>query len=773
MVDYIYSFINYLTYYPNWLQRSIVSAVILGAFYLVKSRLIRAILLVLSFVWLKYIDIFLRYLSNIATDSLAETISPNYTELVVYVKELFKFIIINPRRTMLALEFFAVASLYAIIVSYALKYIISITSGSKDDKSRRFILCIIVYICVIGLISFVPQAWGLAHLRKQANEEVAGIKNNFTSEKILADKIIPHQTPIKLVVYIGESTSSQNMGVYGYYRDTTPNISNLNKNNSLMLGQNYLATHTHTSQSLLEALSVPYDKKNNEDKIKTIFQKKRTSIVDILKASGIKTELVSNQGKTGTYNYVSFFIFGSVDKEKYGGKCHKLLGNLAKYCDLPLDGDLLLTQLEKYLSKKEEQSSVIFLHSYAGHFPYYENNVPNFSNIYKELFSNLEDDALSKYISRKSVNDYDSVIKYIDSNIARAINLIKKLDTPAVLLYFSDHGDDIYQSSRHDSSRFVHSMIRIPLILFINNAAQSILGENKYKLKKYLSSKEIKTLRDVPIIMKAVLSSKTIAMPKGKLEPILVRKLKNGFSAISIEDSDFTQNKQYKDVTDYETKNFVLAQTRDNPVCLHSSNTIQKVLTGSLSSGCIEIDIEIDNNKIWVNHPPSPRNGLTITEVAEAASNYNSHLWLDAKNLKTQNQCSTLIRKIVPIRNVFNRVLLEFPPTANMNTLHKCIDSLKNHAIESSYHIPSEELVLCAESAKNKQACQIIKQKIDAALSNGVGGLSFNYSGKNALQRINLSENVKLHAREISHAEALSPNSNYDLIIPLDDTPRE
>jgi glucan phosphoethanolaminetransferase (alkaline phosphatase superfamily) len=86
--------------------------------------------------------------------------------------------------------------------------------------------------------------------------------------------------PLNVILYIGESTSSLNMGIYGYPRQTTPELSRFQaENDNLLVFHNVFSTHVHTAPSLLEALSVGIDFSEDFFPIK---YRKRVSLIDLL-----------------------------------------------------------------------------------------------------------------------------------------------------------------------------------------------------------------------------------------------------------------------------------------------------------------------------------------------------------------------------------------------------------------------------------------------------------------------------------------------------------
>ena len=83
------------------------------------------------------------------------------------------------------------------------------------------------------------------------------------------------------IIYIG-STSSLNFSSYGYFRETTPNLKLLEKLNLFKF--DVLSTHTHTGPSLLEAFSLELvdEKSLEENNLKTIYETKSLSLIEIL-----------------------------------------------------------------------------------------------------------------------------------------------------------------------------------------------------------------------------------------------------------------------------------------------------------------------------------------------------------------------------------------------------------------------------------------------------------------------------------------------------------
>ena len=87
---------------------------------------------------------------------------------------------------------------------------------------------------------------------------------------------------MNLIVHIGESTSSMNWSLYGYFRDTNPRLMSLDEN-ELMIFRNIFSTHTHTTPSLLDTFAFDLKKNNVDYANQTAYETPKINIFEILK----------------------------------------------------------------------------------------------------------------------------------------------------------------------------------------------------------------------------------------------------------------------------------------------------------------------------------------------------------------------------------------------------------------------------------------------------------------------------------------------------------
>ena len=166
-----------------------------------------------------------------------------------------------------------------------------------------------------------------------------------------------------------------------------------------------------------------------------------------------------------------------------------------------------------------------------------------------------------------------------------------------MLIYFSDHGESVYTNSTHDSSHFMHEMIRIPFLLYFNDAAKMIYPEIFAKYKSLAAKKEIATLAQLPDTIFDILGIRIDAKDKNKIintkvigkkityPPIVVRDLIKEVNFINLNQESLIHGSGYKkniiDNTDIATKIFVANHNNkntDKSICYKHDNVFGEKL---------------------------------------------------------------------------------------------------------------------------------------------------------------------------------------------------
>lgn len=270
------------------------------------------------------------------------------------------------------------------------------------------------------------------------------------------------------VIVIGESTSNKHMQLYGYNRDTNPRLKEIEE--ELYIFEDVISPHVHTIESLEKILTLSNynrpSKKNN------------ASIVQLANQSEFSTYWLSNQRPVGIYESVPTMI-GNAASNKYFINSEEYIYNI--------HDEKLLPYLDEILQKADKKK-IIFIHLMGTHGAYSKRYPEKF-----EYFSGSNEQTKYKHNkSEKLVNSYDNAVKYNDSVVREIIEKVKIKDTNSYVVYFSDHGDELYDNLDmvgHDMYNTTASMYEVPLVLWLSKKYKEkhpgVLGDSNMLKRKY------------------------------------------------------------------------------------------------------------------------------------------------------------------------------------------------------------------------------------------------------------------------------------------------
>jgi heptose-I-phosphate ethanolaminephosphotransferase len=232
---------------------------------------------------------------------------------------------------------------------------------------------------------------------------------NFSNTSVIAKSI--HNNEVNILV-IGESARKQNHSHYGYQRNTSKFTKelgvNLNTFNSV-----YSASNS-TIMSLKNTIT-----KTSNGSIYTL--------PGIMKAAGSNVTWISNQGKYGEHLSLLSMIAKTGDESIYV--------NNSDFGGVSYDGKVL-SHLKKKLSS--DGSLFIVIHLLGSHFNYIR-RYPN-----KFEFFNDQKYPAKSIEQNNIINKYDNSILYTDYVLAEIIKVLQVEQRPTSLVYFSDHGEILY-----------------------------------------------------------------------------------------------------------------------------------------------------------------------------------------------------------------------------------------------------------------------------------------------------------------------------------------
>ncbi|MGL1902933.1 MAG: sulfatase-like hydrolase/transferase [Fibrobacterales bacterium] len=248
-----------------------------------------------------------------------------------------------------------------------------------------------------------------------------------------------------LVIIIGESTGRRHMGIYGYHRPTTPRLSKTK--DQYLLFTDVISPYCHTIESLERVLTLKNNSNQDNDSLNN------GSIIQLFNMIDFRTYWISNQKPIGVFETAltsmaqasDITIFtDNTDHDAHGG----------------LDAQIF-PSFTQALSDSTPQK-IIFIHLKGTHIYYKER--------YPESFDHFT--SANRSNKQKSIDEYDNAILYQDFLLDSIITLTRSINPYSSLIFFSDHGEDIYDEADylgHSYSISSKPMYEIPFLIWPKN----------------------------------------------------------------------------------------------------------------------------------------------------------------------------------------------------------------------------------------------------------------------------------------------------------------
>ncbi|MDI9314538.1 MAG: sulfatase-like hydrolase/transferase [Hydrotalea sp.] len=401
---------------------------------------------------------------------------------------------------------------------------------------------------------------------------------------------------LQMVVYVGESTSAMHWSLYGYYRETTPRLDKLAASGKLLVFNNVFATFSHTTPSLLNVFSF---RPTDQNIFTPIDAQSRIPLIEVLINSGIKNYYISTQPDGMAWASFSVTIFR----------------NMETHFNTTKDNIFLLPWLSK-LSKKfaNNNNTLVWLHSYAGHTPYLQSLPINFI---APIDASLSDRPLTDVIKNdgkasliKTIDAYDSAMNYIDNNINAAIKQIANNPHPVVFIYFSDHGESPDYNLGHDSSRFRHDMLRVPFIIYFNDAARQTYPAlfARYQNLAARSQQTISLLNQLPYTIvdifggdirryaKMIVVKPAMGGKGDVIEPVLIRNTGNGLTYINLNSTRLANAPNGAIDSPDATSKIYLENFYGKKTC-YKVEDVRSAVVGAFVASCLIVDSNTAGNQ--------------------------------------------------------------------------------------------------------------------------------------------------------------------------------
>lgn len=297
------------------------------------------------------------------------------------------------------------------------------------------------------------------------NQEQKLLEGVHANDAPFSGVIDMSESPNTHILIIGESTSRLHFGLYGYKRNTTPKLEEIR--DEIHLFEDVVSGHTYTVGSLVKALTI----KKDDQYVGNIIQ--------LFKQAGYKTYWLSNQPPIGIYETLVTKIALSADKTLF-------MNSENYYAPTPHD-EILLPELDHILQNSNTKK-IIFMHLMGNHAKY--------AYRYPKSFGYFPTDSDSD--KQNTINHYDNALFYNDHIVRSIIETVRSSDIPASVLYFSDHGEEVYDEidfvGHPANGVFTKNMVEIPFLLWVK---PELLDIKSHVKRKFILNDLSHTLADI------------------------------------------------------------------------------------------------------------------------------------------------------------------------------------------------------------------------------------------------------------------------------------
>lgn len=345
---------------------------------------------------------------------------------------------------------FSVVHGLVILIFLAASLALFLTKRNQNAPKLNYKF-LLIFILAFGLSSFSGPFGALSseyylflknkEMLKNLSEERAKNIN-----QIPISYQIPKNSAKKVMIIIGESLCRDKMSLYGYPKNTTPNLLALSRDTvpgKLFYFDNVISPEVTTVPALKKILTDI----NNQNNIP--FEK-AVSLVDLYRRAGFKTYWISNQAKIGKYDTPNAVISASADHVYFTSSNNDIKKDNASsgnYFD-----EVLLPVFKQFSSKDTSKKQIYFIHLMGSHW-FYSQRYPQSFNVFK---TDKVDD----------LNSYLNTVVYNDMVVSQLMKMAQQKGFDEVC-YFSDHGENIQH--QHNQEKYSKDMSVVPLMFYLSD----------------------------------------------------------------------------------------------------------------------------------------------------------------------------------------------------------------------------------------------------------------------------------------------------------------
>ncbi|MDP8566453.1 phosphoethanolamine transferase CptA [Methylophilus aquaticus] len=309
-------------------------------------------------------------------------------------------------------------SLMTLLLAFGspLKYGLTGDWGLTVKKINKHLAAIPPFQLLLGYVNYQTQLAEVEHtlLTMNAIKPLGHLREQ------------PKPGPTTIVLVIGESTSRLHMGLYGYPRNTNPELSKIK--HELTVFDNVYSPRPNTIESLQQVLTFA-------DQLHPDEYKSKPSLVAMMKQAGYHTIWITNQQTLTGRNTMLTSFAKQADQQFFL--------NYERRQNAYSFDDKVLNPFAESL-KNPHQKKFIVVHLLGTHMKY-SYRYPEKFNVFKTS-QGLPHPALEEE-KVALINSYDNAVRYNDWILSQLISSLKSTQQHSLLVYFSDHGEDVYDTA--------------------------------------------------------------------------------------------------------------------------------------------------------------------------------------------------------------------------------------------------------------------------------------------------------------------------------------
>ncbi|HAK5377182.1 TPA: phosphoethanolamine transferase CptA [Salmonella enterica] len=301
---------------------------------------------------------------------------------------------------------------------------------------------------------------GYYQYRQQLNSLTNLLNDNNALPPLTSFKDHSGNEPRTLVLVIGESTQRGRMSLYGYPRKTTPELDAMHQTDpNLTVFRNVVTSRPYTIEALQQALTFANEKEPD-------LYLTQPTLMNMMKQAGYKTFWITNQQAMTARNTMLTVFSRQTDRQYYTNQQRT---QSAREYDINV-----LKPFREVLTDPAPKKMII-VHLLGTHIKYryrYPEDQGRFDGDTRHVPPGLSAKEQKEY------NDYDNANLYNDYVVASLIKDFKATEPNGFLLYFSDHGEEVYDTPPHktlgrNEDNPTRHMYTIPFLLWTSDKWQA------------------------------------------------------------------------------------------------------------------------------------------------------------------------------------------------------------------------------------------------------------------------------------------------------------